>query len=220
MSFGREQGGKKSATSEILKITIKIKFGILIRAGSYFYLGRRPIPRCPRAGMKLAMGGFGGEDREERIHIKEARAVLFTLQSFSEELRGKSIMVRTDNMWVMWVVKKEGISGTRENLKLSRVLKEIHMWAAGNGSIIMDVSGLHQQTTSWRTHFQGGSMWEIGGWRIGCSRRQREGGVLTKLTGWRVEKTQSAKGSTHGGLALGRRQSMHSPKTGVGPTIG
>jgi Reverse transcriptase (RNA-dependent DNA polymerase) len=46
------------------------------------------------------------DGREVHIAIKEAYALLYSLQSFAKELRGRTISLRTDNMWVKAELKK------------------------------------------------------------------------------------------------------------------
>jgi hypothetical protein len=57
-------------------------------------------------------------------------------------LRGRAIVIRTDNMWLAAYLRNEGGCGSSHQRNLSRMVREIYLWALQNEVLIMDVQWL------------------------------------------------------------------------------
>mmetsp|Transcript_40961 Transcript_40961/g.56953 ORF Transcript_40961/g.56953 Transcript_40961/m.56953 type:complete len:282 (+) Transcript_40961:7621-8466(+) len=96
----------------------------------------------PHLQLPPAGGAFKPHLLDLGIEMKEALALLYTLQSYTDHLRGRSIAVRTDNMWLASYLRNEGGNGSAHQRNLSRMVKEIFLWALSNEAIIVDVQWL------------------------------------------------------------------------------
>lgn len=62
-------------------------------------------------GRNPAGRDFGVREAQLPIHMKEALAVWKTLRSYEQELRGKNIVIFTDNKWVFYYLRDLGGNG-------------------------------------------------------------------------------------------------------------
>ena len=85
----------------------------------------------------VAGGEFGKREVGLPIHMKEGLAVLWTLRTFEKELRGRNIVVFTDNMWVYWYLRNLGGNGRGWQREMTNVTKEVYAWAMLNDASIV-----------------------------------------------------------------------------------
>jgi hypothetical protein len=86
-----------------------------------------------------AGGTFRQHQKGFGIEMKEGIAILLTLESYVKVLRGKCVSLRTDNKWLEAYLRNEGGNGTKNQRALSRLVREIFMWALRNDALIVEV---------------------------------------------------------------------------------
>jgi hypothetical protein len=93
-------------------------------------------------GLQPAGGAIKEHMMDMGIEIKEAVALLYTLRSYVAVLRGRAIVIRTDNMWLAAYLRNEGGCGSVHQRNLSRMVREIFLWCLQNEVLIVDVQWL------------------------------------------------------------------------------
>ena len=87
-------------------------------------------------GLPGAGGNFCEAESALPIHMKESLAVLYTLRTYERVLKGKNILIRTDNMWVYWYLRKLGGNGRGWQRAIMNLTKEVYAWALQNDARI------------------------------------------------------------------------------------
>jgi hypothetical protein len=83
---------------------------------------------------KPAAGEFPPELNHLLIHSKEALAIFYVLQACAVELRGRSVLLRTDNMFLFSYLVNMGGNGRGEQRVMLGLVKEIFAWALQNNT--------------------------------------------------------------------------------------
>ena len=85
-----------------------------------------------------AHGGFSADQNDLHIAVKEALALLWGMKSYADQIRGRVLLLRTDNQWAKYDIKRE----YARNDQLNAVVRQIHEYAMELNCVIFDVEWL------------------------------------------------------------------------------